>query len=246
MKHSILALSALCSALCVFIAPRAEAGHSIRIDEGNGTGCMSTWTTVSDPTGAAAFSPGGTFGSEVACAPNSGSPADLFPNGVAANDASTAIGGGAPYVATGGEMFQFYPGAPSPTPSAQIVAWTLTNSDTEVEMNGWCPGGASGSFTWGANTYKGGCSGAATDFLFNSAKGFIGFVNDSTNTVDLVSRVPTGWTSTGSGSVSAPEIDSSSAMASLTLLAGGLAVLRSRRQPKFTPPAAQVHAAGLT
>ena len=35
---------------------------------------------------------------------------------------------------------------------------------------------------------------------------------------------------TGSGPVSAPEIDPASAMAGLTMLAGGLAVLRGRRK----------------
>lgn len=239
MKHASVGITVISFVVCLACSPRAQAGHGLRIDGGNGTGCMSTWTTVSDPSGAAAFSPGGSFGSEVACAPNSGSAADLFPSGVSANDASTATGGGALYLATGGEMFQFYPGAPSMTPSAQVVAWTLANSDTEIEMNGWCPGGASGSFTWGSATYKGGCGTAPTDFLFNNTKGFIGYVNDTTNTLDLVSAVPTGWTSSGggTGTVAAPEIDSASAMAALTLLAGGIAVMRGRRPPKVALPA---------
>jgi hypothetical protein len=235
MKHSSVGIAASSFLVCLACSPRAQAGHGLRIDEGNGTGCMSTWTTVSDPSGAAAFSPGGSFGSEIACTPNSGSPADLFPNGVSANDASTAIGGGALYLATGGEMFQFYSGAPSATPTAQVVTWTFANSDTEVEMNGWCGGGAAGSFTWGATSYKGGCGSSPTDFLFNSSKVLIGFVEDNstTSTVELGSAVPTGWTASGGGTVSAPEIDSSSAMAALTLLAGGLAVLRGRRPLKI-------------
>jgi hypothetical protein len=232
MKNHYVALTALCSLMYLASGTRAEAGHSIRIDQGNGSGCMSTYTTISDPAGVASISPGGTFENVAACTPNSSSAADLFPES-SPNDASSAIGGGSSYLATGGEMFQFYSGAISPDPTAQVIEWTLANSDTEVEMNGWCAGGSTGSFTFGGATYSGGCGkGQATDFLFSSSKGFIGYVNDSTNTVDLTSSVPTGWTSTagGGGIVAAPEVDPTSAFASLTLLAGALVVLGDRRR----------------
>lgn len=231
MKYNYVALTALCSIVYLTGAPRAAAGgHTIRIDQGNGSGCMSTYTTISDPAGVASISPGGTFENVAACTPNSGSPSDLFPES-SPNDASTATGGGASYLATGGEMFQFYAGAVGADPTAQVVEWTLANSDTEIEMNGWCTGGATGSLTFGGTTYSGGCgAGQATDFLFSASKGFIGYVNDSTNTVDLTSAIPTGWTTNGSGTVTAPEIDPASAFAALTLLAGTLVVLSDRRR----------------
>ena len=230
MKYNYLALTALFSIVYLTSGTRAEAGHTIRIDQGNGSGCMSTYTTISDPTGVASISPGGTFENVAACTPDSSSSSDLFPES-SPNDASTAIGGGASYLATGGEMFQFYAGAVGPDPTAQVIEWTLANSDTEIEMNGWCAGGATGSFTFGGATYTGGCgAGQATDFLFGASKGFIGYVNDSTNTVDLTSAVPTGWTTNGSGTVTAPEIDPASAFAALTLLAGTLVVLSDRRR----------------
>jgi hypothetical protein len=232
MKHTSLALTALFAVVSLSGAMRAQAqGHSIRIDQGSSTsiGCMTTWTEVSDAAGLASISPGGTYGSSVACVPNSSSPADLYPNGVSANDSSTAIGGGSSFAANGGEMFQYFAGSPGAQPTSQVVEWTLANSDIEVEMNGWCPTGSAGKFTLGGSTYTGGCGTSATDFLFNSAKGFIGYVNDTTNTVELVSSVPTGWTSSGTVSP-APEMDVSSSIAALLLLAGGLAVIRDGRR----------------
>jgi hypothetical protein len=229
MKHISAGIASISFVVCLSCAPSAQAGHGARIDEGNGAGCMTTWQVASDQSAAAAFSPGGTFGSIVACTPNSSSTDDLFPNGVPANDSFTAAGGGASFLANGGEMFQFYLGLPSAQPDAQVVAWSLANTDTEIEMNGWCPGGTAGSFTWGAATYTGGCNGAATDFLFNSGKGFIGFVDDTSDTVKFVSELPTGWTSNGGTITTAPEINASSAAVALTFLAGGLAVLRGRR-----------------
>jgi hypothetical protein len=234
MKHSSAGIASISFVVCLICSPSAQAGHGARIDQGNAAapGCMTTWTLAPDQTASAAFSPGGTYGSVVACIPDSGSPADLYPNGVPANDSSTAAGGGSPFAATGGEMFQFFTAAvPSAQPQAQVVTWTLANSDTEIEMNDWCPGGAAGSFNWGGATYTGGCNNAPTDFLFNSAKGFIGFVDDTTDTVKLQTALPTGW-STGGSVTSAPEINPSSAAAALILLAGGLAVLRGRRPLK--------------
>jgi hypothetical protein len=233
MNSRSAALHTLCAIVFVACAAPANAQkHSIRIDQGNGSGCMSTYTTISDPTGVASISPGGTFENAVACTPDSSSPSDLFPES-SPNDASGAIGGGASYLATGGEMFQFYAGAISADPTAQVVEWTLANSDTEIEMNQWCSQGATGSFTFGGATYTGGCgSGQATDFLFSASKAFIGYANDSTGTLDLTSAVPAGWTTTGggTGTVTAPEIDPASAFAALTLLAGTLVVLSDRRQ----------------
>jgi hypothetical protein len=232
MKYTSVAFTALCSALCLTCAPRAEAGHGIRIDEGNGTGCMSTYTTNADNSGAAAFIPGGTYANAVACTPISSSPSDLFPAGTAFNDAATV---NAAYTATGGEMFQYYTGLIGVVPDAQVAVWDLLTGpfgakETELELNGWCPGGSGASLKFGGNTYAGGCGGASTDLLFSQSGSLVGYVTDASNgtaTIHAGTSVP-GWTE--SGVVSAPELDPSSALAGFTLLMGGLAVLRGGRR----------------
>jgi hypothetical protein len=94
------------------------------------------------------------------------------------------------------------------------------------------------SFTLGGTTYTSASGGSALlfgadNFVFDSAGKFLGsFVADAiSGTTSLVAGVGgaiAGW-GTGSGStMGAPEIDPSSAMAALTLLAGGLVVLSSK------------------
>jgi hypothetical protein len=192
---------------------------------------MSTYTTNTSNSGAAAFIPGGTYDNVVACTPNSSSPSDLFPNGPV-NDAATV---NAAYTATGGEMFQYYTGTIQAVPNAQVAVWDLSNGpfgsqETELELNGWCTNGPAASLKFGGNTYTGGCSGSSTDLLFSQSGSLVGYVTDASNgtaTIHAGTSVP-GWTE--SGAVSAPEMDPSSAMAGLTLLLGGLAVLRGGRR----------------
>jgi hypothetical protein len=231
MKYSFAALIAFCSAVCLTFAPRAEAGRTIRIDEGNGTGCMSTYTTNATNSGAAAFIPGGSYANSRACTPDSSSPSDLFPNGGPVNDSATV---NAAFTATGGEMFQYYTGAVGAMPDAQVAVWDLLtgpfgSQETELELNGWCPGGSGASLNFGGNTFKGGCGGASTDLLFSHSGSLVGYVTDAsdgTATIHSGTSVP-GWTESV---VSAPELDPSTAMAGLTLLLGGLAVLRGGRR----------------
>ena len=235
MKTNVTVLAAVFSTICLTCAPRAHAGHGIRIDEGNGAGCMSTWTNISDPSGAAAFIAGGTYANAVACSA-SGAPSVLFPNGLAANDSATPAGNSA-YTASSGEMFQYYTGAVGVVPDAQVALWNLTTGpfgtqETEIELNGWCPGGSGASFSYSGNTYKGGCGGSATDLLFSQAGILVGYVTDAadgTATIHAGANVP-GWTESGGGSMSAPEIDPSLAIGGFTLLVGSLAVLRGRRR----------------
>jgi hypothetical protein len=198
---------------------------------------MSTYTTNTSNSGAAAFIPGGTYANAVACTPNSSSPSDLFPNGTSVNDAGTV---NASFTATGGEMFQYYTGAIQAVPDAQVAVWDLNTGpfgshETELELNGWCPGGSGASLKFGGNTYTGGCGGTSTDLLFSQSGSLVGYVTDASNgtaTIHAGTSVP-GWTE--SGVVSAPEIDPATAMTGLTLLLGGLAVLRGGRR---TPAAA--------
>jgi hypothetical protein len=192
---------------------------------------MSTYTTNASNSGAAAFIPGGSYANSVACTPNSSSPNDLFPNGPV-NDAATF---NAAYTATGGEMFQYYTLAVGAQPDAQVAVWDLNkgpfgSQETELELNGWCPGGSGASLKFGGNTYTGGCGGSSTDLLFSQSGSLVGYVTDAANgtaTIHAGTSVP-GWTE--SGVVSAPEMDPSTAMAGLTLLLGGLAVLRGGRR----------------
>lgn len=236
MKCNVTALAAVFSIICLTCAPRAFAGHGIRIDEGNGAGCMTTWTNVSDPTGAAAFIPGGTYTNTVECTA-SGAPSVLFPNGLPANDAATPSGNSA-FTATSGEMFQYYTGAIGAAPDAQVALWNLTTGplgaqETEIELNGWCPGGSGASFKFGGATFTGGCGGSSTDLLFSQAGSLVGYVTDAsdgTATIHSGTSVP-GWTESGGVTTSAPEIDSSAAIAYFALLLGGLAVLRGGRRP---------------
>jgi hypothetical protein len=204
MKHNFAAMAAIFSLACLTCAPRAEAGHGIRVDQGNGSGCMSTYTTNPDNSGAAAFIPGGTYANSVACTPNSSSASDLFPNGGPLNDSATV---NAAYTATGGEMFQYYTGAVGTTPDAQVAEWSLPTGpfgtlETEIELNGWCPGGSGASFKFHGNTFTGGCGGTSTDLLFSQSGSLVGYVTDAsdgTATIHAGTSVP-GW----GGAVSVP------------------------------------------
>jgi hypothetical protein len=233
VKYNFAAIATIVSLACLTCVPRAEAGHGFRIDEGNGAGCMTTWTNdTSNTTGAAAFTPGGTYANAVACSA-SGGPDVLFPNGTPANDSATV---NAAFTASSGEMYQYYSGAVGAQPDAQVVVWNLTTGpfgtqESEIELNGWCPGGSGSSFKFGGVTYTGGCSGVSTDLIFSQAGSLVGYVTDAsdgTATIHSGTTVP-GWTESG-GSVSAPEIDSSTAITGLALLVGGLAVLRGSRR----------------
>jgi hypothetical protein len=233
MKYHISAIGAIVPLAYLTCVPLAEAGHGLRIDEGNGAGCMTTWTNdTSNPTGAAAFTPGGSYANSVACTASGGSDV-LFPNGTPANDSATV---NAAFTAGSGEMFQYYSGAVGAQPDAQVVIWNLTTGpfgtkESEIELNGWCPGGSGSSFKFGGITYTGGCSGVSTDLIFSQAGSLVGYVTDAsdgTATIHSGASVP-GWTESG-GSVSAPEIDSATAITGLALLLGGLAVLRGGRR----------------
>jgi hypothetical protein len=256
MKYNTAALTAFCFTVCMASANLAEAGggsgRSVRIDDENGKGCMSTYLTANtetSPSGvftsaAGNFIPGGKYLNATTCTPDfAGNPGDtaeqvLFPdgplNGAAQGDPTSL------FLAASGTMYQYFTGAltttsGNATPDAQVSVWNLKNSDTEIEMNGWCPGTTGASFKFDGNTFAGGCAtGSAEDLLFNSTGGLIGFVSYTNGDASTAAMQPltklTGWTENGvpvgGSTVSAPEIDASSAIAALTLLFGGLAVLR--------------------
>jgi hypothetical protein len=134
-------------------------------------------------------------------------------------------------------MFQYYTGAVGTTPDAQVADWSLPTGpfgplETEIELNGWCPGGSGASFKFDGNTFTGGCGGTSTDLLFSQSGSLVGYVTDASDGTATIhgpgTSVP-GWTG---GAVSVPETDPSfsSAIAGLTLLVGGLAALRRGRR----------------
>jgi hypothetical protein len=245
MKHALVGLTALCSVVCLTMAPRAEA-RSIRADRPQTAGCqIANWSTNADPNaGIAALSPGGVSSSTdsvVTCTSSGNNSVDpnnissFFvtndnvgpPYGMQTNETYGATSN-ASYLATSGELYQFVSTA-NGNVDADVVVWNLSNSDTEIELNNWCNSGTTGaSVSWGKNTYTGGCNSATNDLLFNKAGSLIGYVTDSTSTLTLVTAtsLPADWKSS---TVSAPEIDPASAIGALTLLAGCLAVLRRGR-----------------
>jgi hypothetical protein len=142
------------------------------------------------------------------------------------------------------------PGAPfsAPFPIEQVINYalasggvlSLASGDHEVEFNyGPTMTGVAGtaSFTVAGVTYTstGGVlpTGNFNDFLFSSTGKLLGSLGqDQQDNPTLTAGVPAGWimTSGGGGTVSAPEIDSSTAIAALTLLAGGILVIGGRRR----------------
>jgi hypothetical protein len=92
------------------------------------------------------------------------------------------------------------------------------------------------SFTMGGVTYTSTGSLLPTstdnDFLFDSTGKLLGALTlDNGNAVLTANAIPTGWTaSSGGGTVSAPEIDSTLAISGFTVLAGFLAVMRGGRR----------------
>jgi hypothetical protein len=113
---------------------------------------------------------------------------------------------------------------------------SVAAGDREVEFNyASSLAGVNGvaSFAMGGVTYTSTGTllptGTFNDFLFDQNGKLLGALDqDSTFSPTFTTGLPTGWTSSG-GTVSAPEIDASSAVAGLTLLLGGLTVLRGRR-----------------
>lgn len=255
MKHTLAALAAIFSLACLTFAPSAKA-RSIRADSPGNVGCqLQNWSNPQTLAGPSPFTPGGvTFGASgtdyvVTCNSNSDNstltsdknsffnvnsnvdpPYPIQPNESYGATQNTS------YKATSGVLYQIISngsGANNNTSGfmdSEIVAWTLSNTDIELELNNWCSVGAGGaSLTWGKNTFSGGCSSSTNDLLFNKSGNLIGYVKDLGSTLTLVTAtsLPTDWTSAG---VAAPEIDPSSTFAALTLLAGGLAVLRGSRR----------------
>jgi len=248
MKYPLLTVVALSSALCLIGANRAEAGgHGIRADlpcpfgSGGSPGPSAAWVLAS---GASPFNPGAptantaTLSAVLSNLPGSSDEAGLIVTAATQYDWYTNP---IPAVSTCTDT----PNATGPI--EQVINYTLAGGtfglaagDTEVEFNYDASlNNATGtaSFVMGGVTYTSSGTTLPTsttfenDFVFNASGALVGgiVVDPISAVASFKTGVPTGWIASG-GTVSAPEIDPTSAIAALTLLAGGLAVLRAGRR----------------
>jgi hypothetical protein len=258
MKYRIVTLTAVCSALCLGYTPRVEAngsGRPIRADlpcpyGGAGPVNSTLWSPIA---ATSPFNPGAPTANAAALVAgvnittDSGSGGGLDITGATQYDWYTNP---IPAASTCSN-----PSSPVPAdPIEQVIDYNLAAGgslglaagDTEVQFNydtslDSTKGVA--SFTMGGVTYTstGPLLPTSTDnsFLFSSTGALLGALtlDANGNTVLTTGVVPAGWTESssgggGGGGVSAPEIDPSSTIAALTLLVGGLAVLRAGRRAR--------------
>ncbi len=251
MKHSLVALTAICSVAGLACAPRAEAGgHGIRADlpcpyGGAGPPNPTEWSPVT-PTPSIPFNPGAPTANSAVLVAGSGITTDDFVNGFAITAATQYDWFTNPVPDASTQCTT--PTSTGPLPVEQVIDYTLAAGNAglpsaateEVDFNyDFGLNGAKGtaSFTMGGSTYSstGGLlpTGTDNDFIFGNNGLFLGsMTTDSSGVSSFSTAVPLGWTCAGScGTVaSAPEIDPASSIAALTLLTGGLAVLRGRRK----------------
>ena len=258
MKHTFVALTAICTVVCLTYAPNAEAsgGRSIRADLPCPYGGVNAGAWVPTAPGSLNPNPGLLVGNSttpiaasafLVAGPNL--PSDTDDNGL---DLVTPSPGQPQAV-----QYDWYVN-PIPNvsncsdpnfnggdmPVEQVMQYRLASGgplslaagDTEVEFNyASSLAGVSGvaSFLMGGVTYTSTGTllptGTLNDFLFDQNGKLLGALGlDASFNPMFTAGIPTGWTSSG-GTASAPEIDPASAVAALTLLLGGLAVLRGRR-----------------
>jgi hypothetical protein len=251
MKHSLVALTAICSVVGLACAPRAEAGHGIRADlpcpyGGAGPPNPTEWSPVT-PTPSIPFNPGAPTANSAVLVSGSGITTDDFVNGFAITAATQYDWFTNPVPDATTQCTD--PTSTGPQPVEQVIDYTLaagnvglpTTATQEVDFNyDSVLNGTKGtaSFALGGSTYTstGGFlpTGTDNDFIFGKNGLFLGSMTIGSDGVSTFSSaVPLGWTCAGScgGTVAAaPEIDPASSIAAFTLLAGGLAVLRGRRK----------------
>jgi hypothetical protein len=244
MKYALLGLTALCSVVCLTMAPRAEA-RSIRADTNPSNGwnaCTTINPCASLPTGLT-FNP---FGSDPTAAPSptlTGGLSLLVPDAQGGPDAQTpciSSGCGATGWSTPvpGVALAYTSGATQ----AQVVLFNLSNNPLETvygpaldSLGNPIPLGSASGTAWeiGFNYSSTPTTSASLAFGGNIYTASAQTLSPA-NLNEFVYfngalYAPTGWTET-SATVSAPEIDPSAAIAALTLLAGCLAVLGGGRR----------------
>jgi hypothetical protein len=245
MKHT----STLVAAALLMITSGAVSARSIRADTNPST-FGGGWSDYDSSTGWVSFpllsgiNPGVSGTPEVAVLLNTAVGFDEISAPVA--DTSIPPSGG--ITAVSQALSYDWPNRSAPT--AQVQVYRLDNQpndsrdmvstlsggvvniggETEVEFNysgSATPGAA--SFIYDGVKYQSAVPGAlvsqTNDFFFNSAGNLLGWVNGSREFIAGLSN--SGWTT---ATASAPEIDPASGLSALTLLAGGLAIVRARRR----------------
>jgi hypothetical protein len=250
VKHIFFALTALCSVASLTYSPYAQANHGILADlpcpfgSGGSPGPTAAWVLAS---GASPFNPGApTANTATLSAVISNLPEPTDEAGLTIT-AATQYDWWTKPIPT---VLSCNTDANAPTPIEQVINYTLASGgtlglaagDTEVEFNydaSLINTKGTASFSMGGITYTstGTTVPAApdNDFIFDKSGALVGalVVDPTSDVASIKSGVPTGWTASGGGgggTVSAPEIDPTSAIVALTLLAGGLAVLRGGRR----------------
>jgi hypothetical protein len=253
MKYAVT-IAALSSALCLMGANRVEAGgHAIRADlpcpfgGGGSPGPTAAWVLAG---GASPFNPGAPTANEAtlsAVISNLPEPTDEAGLTITAATQYDWYTNPVPAASTCTST----PNAPGPI--EQVIDYTLASNstlglaagDTEVEFNydaSLNNAKGTASFVMGGVTYSSIGTTLPTsttsdnNFIFTSSGALVGalVVDPISDVASIKSGVPAGWSNGGGGTVSAPEIDPTSAIAALTLLAGGLAVLRGGRRTLLT------------
>jgi len=113
---------------------------------------------------------------------------------------------------------------------AALSSNSTLSGDVEIQFN--YNDAANASFTFGGYTYSSPTGGTPdADFLFSASGVFLGSLTaDGSTGVNYSSSELGGWSnSPAGGTLAAPEIDSSSTIAALTLLIGMLAVMKGGR-----------------
>jgi hypothetical protein len=255
MRSNTAAAVALCCVACLAWVPVAEAGgaHGISADlpcpyGGAGAPNANAWSPIS---ATSPYNPGLVTPNAAALVSGSNISQDQVQLSIVSAVQYVYYSNPIPAVGNcSGDPFTVNPNGPL----EQVMTWTMANNasisqagDVEVEFNyntffnpALATTAGTASFTMGGVTYT--STGAVlptstdNDFLFSSSGALKGeIVTDSSGNASLVAGVPQGWTiksSSGGGTVTAPEIDPASAVAGFTLLAGLLAMLRGRRTLK--------------
>lgn len=238
MRLNAIGLGAACSLVCVAICQPAEA-RTIRTDQN-----QNGWTVKASPFTSSPYSvnPGATTPFTAAIGNNS--PTMLKDDALLAGTSAVEYN----WYASPTSFYQALHQAPA---LDQIVVFKLANDsltegsktvnlngDTEIEFNyatsSLTPAQLSqkAQFTIGGVTYSATVADIVSqgnDFVFSKSGAFVGSIDETTDSFGNVisanlSSSLDGWTT--SGSVAAPEIDPSSTVTALTLLAGLLSIIR--------------------
>jgi hypothetical protein len=249
VKHIFVALTALCSVASLTYSPYAQANHGIRADLPCPFGPGGDPWTSSGTAAGSPFNPG----ISTATSATLSGPITFDDNNLTTTAATQYAYYAAPLPPVA-SCTQSPDPTPPVSPIAQVIDFTLAAGQSlnggvaiptgaiEVEFNydstsAIVQAGGPASFTMAGVTYTstalGTPTGTLNDFFFNTNGSLFGSVSEDGSAL-IAGALPTGWSAKssggGGGTISAPEINSSSLIPAFTLLAGCLAVLVGRRR----------------